>query len=103
MRRNYIFTDKSYSEVSILSFLLGILSVACELYALEKSFLNEGAPDERLGMAVFLCFLFSLAGTFLGIWSRLEKDRFYLFSNLGIILNVLGLAGAGVILFLSMG
>ena len=101
MRRSYIFTDKSYSELSILSFLLGVLSVAGELYSLERSFLNEGAPDERLGMAFFLCFLFSLAGAFLGIMSRLEKERFYLFSNLGILLNVLALAGAGVILILS--
>ncbi len=100
MRRSYIFTDKSYSELSILSFLLGVLSVAGELYSLERSFLNEGALDERLGMAFFLCFLFSLAGAFLGIWSRLEKERFYLFSNLGILLNVLALAGAGVILIL---
>ncbi len=102
MRRNYIFTDKSYSEKSILSFLLGLISVISEIFALEHSFMQEGVPDHKLGMVVFLCFLFSFAGICLGIYSRLEKDRFYLFANGGIILNAIALVGVGVTLFLAL-
>ena len=33
----------------------------------------------------------------LGIMSKMEEDRFYLFSYLGIILNLLAIAGIGFI------
>ena len=100
MRGNYIFTDKSYSERSIFSALIGGLAVGSELVALYVSFLQAGKPELRLGVVIFLCLIFSLAGEICGILSRMEKDRFYLFADLGIALNALGIIGVGVILFL---
>ena len=35
----------------------------------------------------------------LGIMSKMEEDKFYLFSYLGILLNVLAIAGVGFILY----
>ncbi len=100
MRKNYIFTDKSYSERSIFSAVIGAISVISEAVAVYYSFLGGGKPELRLGMVLFLSMLYALAGELCGILSRMEKDRFYLFADLGIALNALGLIGVGVILFL---
>ena len=77
-----------------------MISVVSEGAALYFSFLGGGRPELRLGMALFLSVIFALAGEVCGILSRMEKDRFYLFADLGIALNTLALIGAGVILFL---
>ncbi len=99
MRKSFIFTDKTWSEKSILSALLGLISVVSEAVALQASYAGGGKPQARLGMVILLCFIFSLVGEICGIVSRLEKDRFYLFANIGIFLNAVGLIGVGVILF----
>ena len=100
MKRGFIFTDKSFSAVSILSSVLGGLSVFSELAALNASYRNDGVPELRLGVAVFLCLIYALGGMSTAIYARLEKDRFYFFANLGIVLNALGLLG--IALFVSL-
>lgn len=53
----------------------------------------------KYGVAALFALLFALAGIVLGIMSKMEEDRFYLFSYLGIILNLLAIAGIGFIIY----
>lgn len=56
----------------------------------------------RLASSVLLALIFSLAGLTLGILSRLEKDRFYFFPNVGILLNSLAVIAVGFILYIGV-
>ena len=98
-KKNYMFTNKSTPQRGIMATILGILSDASIGLAVFSSFRQGGAPSQRLGRAVLLALIFSVTGLVLGILSRLEKDKFYFFSNLGILLNVLGVFAGGFILY----
>ncbi len=45
--------------------------------------------DPKLGAAAFFALLISIGGLTMGIISRREKDVFYFFPDLGIVLNVI--------------
>ncbi|TCL59005.1 hypothetical protein EDD76_105181 [Kineothrix alysoides] len=95
----YIFTTKKHPEKGIMSTALGIISIISIAAAVYLSYRNAGAAVTQYGAAVFLVTLFSLAGLVLGILSRMEKDRYYLFSYLGIGFNVVVLAMISIILY----
>ncbi|MDD3369428.1 MAG: DUF6142 family protein [Lachnospiraceae bacterium] len=99
MKKNYIFTNKKHSEKSIMSTILGLIAVISPVVAVFFSFEVAGEARFQYGLAVFFSMLFALAGLVLGIMSRMEKDKFYLFSYVGIILNVLALAEVSIILY----
>ena len=64
-----------------------------------ETFRNQGQALVKYGVAALFALLFALAGIVLGIMSKMEEDRFYLFSYLGIILNLLAIAGIGFIIY----
>ena len=53
----------------------------------------------RLGTVILVAMLFSIAGLVFGILSRMEKDKFYFFPDLGILLNGIGVCATGFILY----
>ena len=99
MKKNFIFTDKSYSEISVLSSCLGLIADVSLVVALYGSFKTDGRPEFRYGLVVFLSMLLAIAGLILGVKARMEKDRFYLFANLGIFFNLAGLILVSMILY----
>ena len=101
-RGRYVFTDKKHPEKGILSAALGLISVATIVYAVLLSFKNGGQAEAKYGVAVFFCAIYSVAGLILGIMSRMERDIFKLFPNLGIILNALSLIWVGLLLYFSL-
>ncbi len=56
----------------------------------------------RLASSVLLAFVFALVGLTLGILSRLERDRFYFFPNVGILLNSLAVIAVAFILYIGV-
>lgn len=89
MRRpGYMFTNKSHPLRGIISTLLGAIDVCSMGLAVWLSFENKGASNARLGTAALFALLFSVVGLVLGILSRMEKDKFYILPNTGILLNV---------------
>lgn len=56
----------------------------------------------RLASSVLLAFIFALVGLVLGILSRLERDRFYFFPNVGILLNSLAVLVVAFILYIGV-
>ncbi len=98
MGRKYIFTDKHETKQGIMS-PAGSLSRASIVLAVYGTFQNQGEALVKYGAAVLFALLFSLAGLVLGILSRMVQDRFYFFSNLGMTLNGLALAGIVFIIY----
>ena len=60
--------------------------------------LEKGAEDMRYGCACFLAMLFAFVGVVLGVLGRMEKDKFYLFSYIGIALNLAAIGMVSLIL-----
>lgn len=99
MGRKYIFTNKKESKKGIMSAVLGIIALASLFFAIYETFRNQGQALVKYGVAALFALLFALAGVVLGIMSKMEEDRFYLFSYLGIILNLMAIAGIGFIIY----
>lgn len=99
MSRKYIFTNKDYSPQSIMSTILGLLDIAALVCIFFLTYQNNGVSLQRYGSSGLLITIFSFVGLIQGILSRMEPDRFYLFSYLGIMLNILALCGISFILF----
>ena len=57
------------------------------------------SASARYGSACVLALLFAFIGIILGILGRLEKDRFYLFSYIGILLNLVAVGLVSLILY----
>lgn len=98
-KANYIFTNKDHPQKAIMSTILGVISLASILLTLYFTLKSHGQAPRRYGFSALTAMLFSIAGLVLGILSRMEPDKFYFFSYLGITINVLVLIGIGFILF----
>lgn len=99
MSHKYIFTNKAYSVKGIMSTILGVLDLVSLALAVYLSYQNHGVALPRFGATGVLITVFSLTGLILAILSKYEPDRFYLFSYLGMGLNILSLLGVSFILF----
>ena len=98
-KSGYIFTNKSHPEKAVMSSVLGLLSLIAIFAAIYFSFQNDGETAYQYGTVGLLSFLFSVTGMVLGVLSKFEKDKFYIFSYLGMVLNFLALAAISFILY----
>ena len=79
--------------------ILGIISIATLIYTVLMSYRQDGDVPRQYGAAAMLVMVFAFVGIILGVISRMERDKYYLFSYLGIALNVLVLAAISIILY----
>lgn len=82
-----------------MSAILGIISLGALGAAVYMTFLAGGEAMVGYGVTALLAALFSIAGFVLGIMSKLEKDKFYLFSYIGIMTNFLAIAAIVYIIY----
>ncbi len=101
IRRHYIFTNKRYSEKSIMSAILGVISLGALIAAVYHTFLAGGEAMVGYGVTALLATIFSIIGMVLGILSKLEKDKFYLFSYIGIVTNALAIISIIYIIYVG--
>lgn len=99
MGHKFIFTNKFYSPKGIMSTILGVLDLAALIYVFFLTYQNEGVALARYGTTGLLITIFSFVGLILGILSKSEPDRFYLFSYLGILFNIVALGGVSFVLY----
>lgn len=99
MAHKFIFTNKFSSPKGIMSTILGVLDIVALIYIIYLTYQNEGIAHARYGASGFLITVFSFVGLILGIISKTEPDRFYLFSYLGILFNVVALGGISFVLY----
>ena len=98
-KKNFMFTNKSQSERGIMSTVLGILSDVSIGLAVFSSFRIGGRASARLGTVILVAMLFSIAGLVFGILSRMEKDKFYFFPDVGILLICFVVCATGFFLY----
>ena len=72
-----------------MSTILGIITLLSMVFAIIFTFRNQGEAKVGYGLTSILALIFSGTGLGLGIKTRLEKDMYYIFANIGIALNVL--------------
>ena len=99
MGHKFIFTNKFYSPKGIMATILGIIDLSALIYIFYLTYKNGGVALARYGTTGLLITVFSFVGLILGILSKSEPDRFYLFSYLGILFNVIALGGVSFVLY----
>ena len=97
--RQYLFTNKFYSAKSVMSVVLGGAAFVFLILECIHSFRIRGLVTDSDGLTGFLAMIYSLVGLFLAVWSRLERDRFYLFAYIGMGLNFASLTLVSAILY----
>lgn len=98
-KNSYMFTNKQHTQKGIMATILGVISLVTLAYAIVMSYLKAGNVPRQYGAAVLLVMVFAFVGIALGVISKTERDKFYLFSYLGIALNVVALIVISVILY----
>lgn len=98
-KNSYMFTNKQHTQKGIMSTILGVISLVTLAYTVITSYLRAGDIPIQYGAAAMLVMIFAFVGIILGVVSKTERDKFYLFTYLGIVLNVLALAVISVILY----
>lgn len=98
-KKNYIFTNKKNPPRAIMSTILGVISIATIVLVIVLTFHADGVAKRQYGTSVLLALIFSMVGVVIGVLSKLEKEMFYFFSYLGIILNLLAIGAISLILY----
>lgn len=98
-KNSYMFTSKQHTQKGIMSTILGVISLATLVYTIVMSYLKAGDIPRQYGAAAMLVMIFAFVGIILAAVSKTERDKFYLFSYIGIALNVLVLVVISVILY----
>ena len=98
-KSSYMFTNKEHTQKGIMSTILGVISLATLGYAVFVSYCSVGEVPVQYGAAAMLVMIFAFVGIGLGLAPKTERDKFYLFTYVGVVLNVLALALISVILY----
>lgn len=98
-KSSYMFTNKDHPIKGIMSTILGVISLISIFFAVYLTFENRGEALLQYGTSMFLTTIFSMVGLGLGVASKMEKDKYYLFSYTGIISNFLAVGAISLILF----
>ena len=95
----YIYSNKEHTKKGIFSTILAGLSFIFLVIMIVSSFFKKGDISMSYGATAFLCTMFSSVGIILGYMGKNEPEKFYLFSYIGIGLNVLDLMMVSMILY----
>lgn len=98
-KKHYIFTNKKNPPRAIMSTVLGVISIAAIVIVIVLTFQADGVAKRQYGTSVLLALIFSMVGVVLGVLSKMEKEMFYFFSYLGIVLNLLAIGAISFILY----
>lgn len=98
-KNGYIFTNKQHTQRGIAATILGVISLVTLAYVIVMSYYKKGDVPLQYGTAAFLVMFYSLTGIVISVMSTLERDKYHLFTYLGIGLNVLALIVTSIILY----
>ncbi|MBO6015478.1 MAG: hypothetical protein J6P60_02690 [Lachnospiraceae bacterium] len=91
-KSSYMFTNKNHPPRGIVSSVLGCMDLVSLILVTLLSFQAKGNATARHAAVTMLALLFSVIGLVFGVLARMEKDKFYLFPNIGIAINLLVIA-----------
>jgi len=98
-KKAFIFTNKIQSKKGIMATILGIISFVSILSCIYITYKSGQEATSNCGVTVFLSLIFSLTGMTLAVVSRTEKDKYYIYSYIGMVLNFLVISCVSIILF----
>ena len=99
MKKDFMFTYQEHTLKGIMATILGVISLVSLVFIIVDSYARAGEVPLQYGAVAFLTMIFAVVGIALGVMSKSDRDKFYFFSYLGIVLNVLVLAALSVILY----
>ena len=97
--KNYIFTNKTFSQKAIMSVILGVIGIVSIIVAVVFTYSNGGIATLEYGGVVLLSLLYGFGGLILAILSKKEPDKYYFISYLGMVLNGIVIAMVSMILY----
>ena len=95
----YKFTNKRHSLRSIMAVNMALIGLVAIAAAVWQGYRNNGVVALEHGAAVCLAVIMSVIGLCMAIAGRLDPNRYRIFPDLGIGLNLLVLACGAVFLF----
>ncbi len=98
-KKGYIFTTKRHSKRGIMSTVFGVLSIITLGSSIYLSYLNKGEVNVRYASAAVLAVIYMITGIILGAWSTIEREKFKMFTVLGIVTNVVAFGMLSIILY----
>ena len=97
--KNYMFTNKTFSQKAIMSVILGIIGIASIVTAVIFTYSRGGEATLEYGGVVLLSLIYGCVGLILAIVSKKEPDKYYFISYLGMVLNVAVIGSVSFILY----
>lgn len=98
-KRSYIYSNKEHTKYGVFSFILSVIVTVSLIVSLVGSYHVKGDAPASFGAVGFLCTVFSGAGIILALIGRREPDKFYLFANIGLGVNIFDLFFISAILY----
>ena len=87
VKHRYRFTDKNNTTGGIVSSLLAVVGLCLFVVGVIISYKEKGNAGIIVGALGTVAFIQSCIGMIIGLKSFKEKDKFYLFSWIGVIVN----------------
>ena len=100
-RRSYKFTNKTHSQMGIMSFVFGILSLTSFVLVVYLSYKSAGEVPGGYGVTGLLVTVFSIVGVTLAALNLRQKECYKIFSAIGLVLNLCALSGISGILYIA--
>lgn len=91
-KKSIKFTDKSHATNGIISTILGGISFVLMVALVIISYMKKGNAGIYLGSIGLTAFVIASVGLAKGIASFKERERYYFFSKVGSICNVIIIA-----------
>ncbi len=98
-KKNFIFTNRKHSKKGIMSIVLGVISSTAVFFAVYLTYQSGQNAPTNYGISLLLALLFSLVGFTIAVISRFEKDLFYFYSYIGIVINFIVIVAISVLLY----
>lgn len=88
-KKSIKFTDKSHAVNGVVSTILAGISIVLMLALVIFSYINKGNAGVYIGSIGLTAFMIAVVGLVRGIKSFQERERYYLFSKIGSIVNAI--------------
>ena len=86
-RRIYKFTDKKHTRQGMVSVATGVVSMFLLVITLTMAYRSSGNGSAWMGLWGALGLLSTVLGILLAVKGFQEEDVYYLFSQIGVVLN----------------
>ncbi|MBR6390894.1 MAG: hypothetical protein IKS16_06080 [Lachnospiraceae bacterium] len=101
-KNRIIFSSHDQSDKGIMALILGVISALSLAYASVVSYIHQGEVPDKFGGALFVTFVFAVAGLILGGVARNEADKLRTVPTVAIALNGLVILALGFFLWIGL-